>query len=377
MESPSQTKLTDTTGSPAEPTAPPRPARKVRRVLIIFAVIAAIVGGAYILTAGAGEPRLLHTLGGHTIAVRGLVFTPDGRTLVSCGQEGTVKLWDTASGTETATLRSKQEGILGAALAPDGKTLATGGTDQTTRLWDLTSQRLRDTLPSESWVRAVAFSPDGRTVAVGSAQSPDEDAEKAFVQLWTNPGGHEGLQLRGHGKGDIMALRFTRDGKTLLSASTDRSGGVGWWDVGSAKLLARTPAHTGGVLDLALSPDGTRLVSAGQDRTLRVWDVASRKVVNTLTGHGGSITCVSFNPDGKMLASGDIEGVVKFWDAATGQELDSFRAHDDWVGVIAYSPDGAMLATARGNPTQVTGTEPPPAEVKLWRLPSGLAGGRP
>lgn len=346
---------------------------RLGKIAVLLGVGVAAIGVAAYLAA-AGSLRLLHTLDGHTIAVRGLAFTPDGGTLVSCGQDGSIRLWNAADGREIATMRGQEGGILGMDLAPDGKTLVTGGTDHAARLWDLSSRQMRDTLKHDTWVRAVAFSPDGRTIATGSAQDPSEDKEKAVIHLWAAPSGKEGSTLRGHGMGDIMALRFTADGGRLLSASTDRSGGVGWWEVRAGKLIDRIPAHAGEILALALSPDGKLLASAGTDRTIQLWDVDSHRVVTSLPGQSISITSLSFSRDGRTLASGDVDGRVKFWDLATGQETDTFRAHDGWVGAIAYSPDGVTLATGKGNSTLVTGTEPPAAEVKLWALPSDKVG---
>jgi WD40 repeat protein len=156
----------------------------------------------------------------------------------------------------------------------------------------------------------------------------------------------------------VNAVAFSPDGKTLASASRDRT--VKLWDAGSGATLQKLVGHTNGVSAVAFSPDGKTLASASRDRTVKLWDAGSGAVRQTLEGHMGYITAVAFSPDGKTLASASYDGTVKLWDAGSGAVRQTLEGHTDWVNAVAFSPDGKTLASASEDRT-----------VKLWDTNSG------
>src|SRR5262249_48044376 len=142
----------------------------------------------------------------------------------------TVKLWDTATGSERATLKGHSKEVLCVAFSADGKTLATGSNDRTVKLWDVGTGTERTTLKGHAgWVSSVAFSPDGKTLAsVGGGYDAQNKPLPGEVKLWDLTTGAEGAALKGH-NGWVTSVTFSPDGNTLASGSRD--GTVKLWDV--------------------------------------------------------------------------------------------------------------------------------------------------
>lgn len=190
----------------------------------------------------------------------------------------------------------------------------------------------------------------------------------------------------------VSALVFLpRAGKKLLvSASYDRS--LIWWDANTAKPLRTVEAHAGWVRDLIATPDGTRLITCGDDMLVKVWDAATGKLVQTLEGHAtrtpqGHVTTlyvVAVSPDGKYLASADRIGDVRIWEHASGKQVQSLqvpvlytydpRERKRSIGgirALAFSTDGNDLAV--GGVGQVKNVDgilgPVHLEVWDWRKP--------
>ncbi len=184
-------------------------------------------------------------------------------------------------------------------------------------------------------VRALAFSPDGKTLASGGAGTT--------VRLWDAATGKSTGNLEGH-TDKICAVAFSPDGKTLASGSDDKT--VRLWDLGTGKMTAVLQGHTARIWALAFSPDGKTVASGGSDGTVRVWDVATRKNTATFPGHPYFVSSVAFSPDGKTLACGAGGGAIQLWDLKTGKGRTICKDDDEYVApIVVFSPDGKMLAT--------------------------------
>jgi WD40 repeat protein/tRNA A-37 threonylcarbamoyl transferase component Bud32 len=144
----------------------------------------------------------------------------------------------------------------------------------------------------------------------------------------------------------VGSVAFSPDGTRLATAGEDKTARL--WDVRTGQPLAECKGHTEGVGGVAFSPDGARLATACEDKTVRLWDVRTGRQLLVCSGHGAAVRGVAFSPDGTRLATASFDGTARLWDARTGKFLMEFKEHALGVFSVAFSPDGARLASAGG-----------------------------
>lgn len=264
------------------------------------------------------------------------------------------------SGAE-AILRGGRDGVRAIAWSPDGSTLASADLDGSLHLWDTQARRVRgDPLlghTGEVW--DLAFSPDGELLASAGL-------EDGTIRFWDATDGGELSPPIESGGGGVRSVAFSPDGRILAATAPDDT--IRLFDVESRDQVAGPlRGHEREAVSIAFSPDGRLLVSGGYDRTVRLWDVAEQEQLAVLRGHTGEVWAVAFAPDGSTVASGDRDGSVRLWDVASraprGRPLESPREE---VWGVAFSPDGRTLASSSFDDT-----------VRLWDARTGAPLGPP
>jgi WD40 repeat protein len=258
--------------------------------------------------------RQIHTGNGSCVA-----FSPNGKMLASLWWSGpdtidTIKLWDAATGEHVMTF-SGHIGVKGIAFTPDGKSLASASGGQSTiKLWDVDTGKNTATLEGHTGsVLCLAFSPDGKTLASGADHrvKPGRSAGSATIKLWDVATRKNTTSFDAQWE-SVMALAFSPDGKTLASGGSKRR--VRLWDVATGKNTVDLDGHGDTVSSVAFSPDGKILASGSWDKTIMLWDVSKGRKIATLQENGvGPVYSVAFSPDGKTLASGGKDKAIRLW----------------------------------------------------------------
>jgi RNA polymerase sigma factor (sigma-70 family) len=274
---------------------------------------------------------------------------------------------------ERGTMRAQID-ALALALSLDGSMLATAGSGGRLELWDLATRQRRSTVPCQpgqdvsAW--ALAFSPDGRLLALGGGPTSHEVGipKSGWVRLYdlTTKQFHD----FDHGHTSmVITVAFSPDGKLLATAGMDLT--LKLFDVSTRTKRAELVGHTSTVHAVTFSPDGKLLASAGFDSTVRLWNTVTCKETAVLGGpvNGGPnpmFSSVAFSPDGKTLAAGtwinplESPDDIYFFDVATGQERSRVQGHTSWIEAVAFSPDGKLLASCGGDKL-----------VRVWDVASG------
>ncbi|MCE2662021.1 MAG: serine/threonine protein kinase [Microcystis sp. 53602_E8] len=286
------------------------------------------------------------TLTGHSGQVYSLAYSPDGRYLASGSSDKTIKIWETATGTELRTLTGHSMTVWSVAYSPDGRYLASGSLDKTIKIWEVATGKVRTLTGHYMTFWSVAYSPDGRYLASGSSDKT--------IKIWETATGKELRTLAGHSKG-VWSVVYSPDGRYLASGSSDKT--IKIWEVATGQELRTLTGHSEGVLSVAYSPDGRYLASGIGDGAIKIWEVATVRELRTPTRHSEVVRSVAYSPDGRYLASGSQDKTIKIWEVATGNELRTLTGHSETVFSVAYSPDGRYLASGSADKT-----------IKIWRV---------
>jgi WD40 repeat protein len=322
-------------------------------LIVLAALPAAAVGQDNV-----DQPHLVPNTGGHTSIVSRLLFTPDGKQVISVSQDKTIRVWDVARGGSRVLrppIGKGHEGQLyAAALSPDGKTLAVGGAPvgngrlgYPIYLIDLSGGRIeRSLLGHRNWIWGLAFSPDGKRLASASGDH--------MVGLWDLSAGVRERILVGH-KDQVRDVVWSPDGKRLATASFDKTARLWSAETGESQVVLE--GHEQELRCVAWSPDGKTIATGGQDQRLILW-APDGKVKQKLEKLGNWITSLSFTRSSKSLLYTRGSPVfrdrtVTFMTVETGKERLKFTQHNNSVFAGAISPDMNTAATAGGDSHEI------------------------
>jgi WD40 repeat protein len=302
-----------------------------------------------------GEYRLLNA----DVAFSGIAFSADGRYLLAGGEavadDGAASppaghplcFWEVSTGKEVDRFWGHSAPVTCVAFAPRAAQAASASRDGTLHVWNTITRKASFSLSRpESPVLSLAFSPDGQRLLTGG--------EDCVVRVWDLLSGDRLSRCEGH-TAAVTAVAWFRDDR-IASASLDQS--VRVWDGPTGRQLHCWQGHAGGVRSVAVAPDGSRVLSGGDDALLRLWDVQLGK-------EAGNLACpshcraVAFSLNGALALAGLSDGTVRLWDVKRRQELSCFSGHSQGVTSVAFAADTRHAASGSLDQT-----------VRVWTLPS-------
>jgi WD40 repeat protein len=288
------------------------------------------------------EGKLLHTLTGHQDVVNSVNFSPDGKLIVSASNDRTAKIWN-REGKLLQTLSGHQGLLLSASFSPDGRTVITGSTDKTIKFWNLEGELLK-TIPIDTTgsTGPNSVSPDGKMIAV------DTVSESGYSVLLLSFTGKKLQQLK-H-KNFIWSVTFSPDSKTIITTDADRM--VNLWSV-DGKILHTFPRDTAGVTDVSFSPDGQTFVTVDQRQMVHLWSVRGKKL--KAWNYYEHVERVSFSPDGSLIATAGSS--IRLWNVQSTNSPILTSAPNVGISSFSFSPDGQRLAIGTSDGTLKLGNK--------------------
>ncbi len=289
---------------------------------------------------------------GQTRPTEAVAATPDGKLILTAGEESDVRLWDAGKGEDAGKLSGHDAAVTCVTVAPDGKMAASGDVKGTAILWDLEKKvKVRAWKAHDGAVGGIAFSPKGGFVASAGADGP--------VKAWEVKSGRAVLETRRGQPGAQHALQFTPDGKTLISCGPD--GVIQLWALPAGTERARA-TQAGPARALALSPDGKTLACGG--RELRLWDMAGKPLGRVPVP--APVRGVAFTPDGNAIVCCGEDGVVRTFDSTMFKKLPAFNAGPGRLTGLALLAGGNKAVASF-----VSSSVPPNHAPVIVTLPEG------
>ncbi len=329
---------------------------------------------------------------GHTDVINSLFFLPDGKRMISAGNDRTVRIWDLATGLQVQRFDGHDDRVLAVGLSDDGSQILVGAgnlnqtpLDTSIRLYDLGfgAETVRYT-DHDDFVWGIEFSPDGEFILSTSGNLNRDDSDNS-VRYWEAATGETMLTLEGH-LDTIDDVAFNTDGTLAVSASWDRT--VILWDLSDGSQVRQfgTPltraeaneeeasrrqednslvpyegeGHGGRVYSVVFTPDEKFIITGAGDGYVRVWDVETGEEVQRLTGHTKAVNAVDITSDGKIILSGSADGTLRLWDFETGALIHELVGHSSDVTDAGFSEDNLWVLSGSKD-----------SSLRLWEVATG------
>ncbi len=306
----------------------------------------------------------LYSVQGHSARIRAIAISPDGRHFVSTGEDRCIKVWELENGIAVRSLAGHKENATDVAVSPDSNRIISGSTDGSLIVWDFASGSELQRFTYREAILALAVTPAGDTVVTGHSKGmlACRDLVSGAV-LWT-AWGHKQKMVDSAGRTtedefprDVSSLALTKDGTRVISGGYD--GTLQVWALKSGACLNTLRGHDL-VLDVDVTPDGLSVVSCGLDKIVCIWDLASGKWVRLLRGHTEKAFSVVASPIERRVISGGDDRTVRIWELDSGPQLPAPRGHPRSARCLAATANGRYVLSGSEDGT-----------IKKWDRDSG------
>jgi WD40 repeat protein len=278
-----------------------------------------------------------------------IVMSKDDLQMITAHDDGTIRIWERATGRELQRLTGHQSLVETIALSGDGRWLYSGSYDETIKEWSLADGICQRTFEGhQGSVETIALSGDGRWLYSGGDDT---------IKEWNLADGICQRTFAGHQYG-VTTIALSGDGRWLYSGSYDDT--IKEWSLADGSCQRTFVSHQGWVLTITLSGDGRWLYSGSDDKTIKEWNLADGSCQRTFAGDQGSVRTIALSGDGRWLYSGSGDKTIKEWSLADGSCQRTFEGHQGWVATIALSGDGRWLYSGSYDET-----------IKEWSLADG------
>ncbi len=277
------------------------------------------------------------TFPGHQGGAYFAAFTPDGKRIITGGDDNIARIWDVASGDLLIELRGHTNAVTGADFSPDRKRLCTVSRyEEAARVWDIATTNLLFEIRQPRLV-GVGFSPDGKYI-LGVGDQEDAVLYNAVTGERSHKLASAYAEMRG--ASFVLAANFSPDGHRVALVDW----GPAVCETESGKCLVELEGHTNQVRDISYSPDGNWLVTAGEDSTARIWRAATGKSLAVLP-HDAEVIDATFSPDGKWIATRTGRQVIRIWETASWTKVSEIDPRPSDLFGFTFSPNGKCLLT--------------------------------
>ncbi len=268
----------------------------------------------------------------HKEAVNAVDFSPDGKFIVSGGDDKILLISDSETLEPVYKYSDNYFPPKAIEVTQVNNIFVSSGPD--IKLVDMNNQTLAVYKGNATYIWSIDYAPERNKITAGSYDYT--------IKVWDVATQELELTLEGHEK-STLPVAFSPDEKYIVSGSLDRT--VRVWNAKTGELMKTLEIHTDNIYDVEFHPSGRYFASASRDKTIRLWDFTTGKVLMTYAGHDKGILDIEFLPDGNHIVSASLDGTIRLWQTKTGKMVYTFTGHEGAVNTLTVSPDGNRLAS--------------------------------
>ena len=305
--------------------------------------------------------QCVKTLIGHTWVIYGVAITPDGKNIVSCSEDQTIKIWNLKTGELEKTLIGHTGVVRAIAISSDGQNIVSGSYDRTMRVWNLeTREEISLIKDLRAEAQCMAIHPNKNILASSYMYQERPRSSYRLCVIVHHIDTNERIKTLSHNvltREKINSITFAYN-SPILAYGHSNNGRIiiAQIDTGETIRKLEIPESSYRFLSLAFSPDTQILASGSEDNTIKIWQPGTGNIIRTLEGHSGGVYSLAITSDNKILVSGSEDQTIKLWEIETGEEICTLTGHTGIIYSIAISPD---------NQTIVSGSQD--GTIKIWR----------